>query len=311
MISGEYKISQGGEVIDVVKNVITTNGKKQLLQYIGKLREGWADTMIFGAGTTGTTAAVVGDNWMYLPIYECPVYISKVDTTAGTITLKAQIDTDAQFRFKEIGMKPANIFSGYPDAVGEKISSCSSDDSWTFPNTVTKFISRNDTTSFAGSTYGAFVKDSSEAIYLATTNPATLTKNLDLGKYPTSSQIIIGGVNSVASAAATIRFYVGGSTSKYFNYDITYPAAIGYNRIKLTQSTFTAFGGAVSSDWSDITSVWYNPASAQILDTIRIDREDTSILSDTLFSRAVLASEVTKSAGLPLDIEYTVTIGLA
>jgi hypothetical protein len=308
MISGEYKISQGGEVIDVVKNVITTNGKKQLLQYIGKLREGWADTMLFGAGTT---AAVIGDNWMGQTIYECPVYISKVDTTAGTITLKAQIDTDAQFRFREIGMRPANIFSGYPDAVGEKISNCSSDDSWTFASTATKFISRNDTTSFAGSTYGALVKDSSEAIYVATTTPPTLTKNLDLGKYPTSSQIVIGAVNSVASEVATIRFYVGGSTSKYFSYAITFPGTTGYQRIKLTQSSFTANGGAVTSDWSDITSVWYNPGSAQILDTIRIDREDTSILSDTLFSRAVLGSEVTKSAGLPLDIEYTVTIGLA
>lgn len=306
MISGEYKISQGGEVIDVVKNVITTNGKKQLLQYIGKLREGWADTMLFG---TGTTAAVIGDSWMGQTIYECPVYISKVDTTAGTITLKAQIDTDAQFRFREIGMKPANIFIGYPDAVGEKISSCSSDDSWSFTGS-SKFISRNDTTSFAGSTYGALIKESSEAIYVAN-SPVTLTKNLDLGKYPTSSKIIIGAANSVVSSAGSIRFYVGGSTSKYFSYDFTFPATTGYNIIKLTQSAFTPVGSAVTSDWSDITSIYYNSGNTQILDTIRIDREDTSILSDTLFSRAVLGSEVTKSAGLPLDIEYTVTIGLA
>src|SRR6478752_5929877 len=119
MMQGEFKISQGGEVIDVVKNTITNNGKKLIMQHLGRMRDGWGETMAFGTDGTG---ALSSNEWLGNEVYRCPIHVSKVDTTNSTITLRAVIDTDAQFRFKEMGIYPSTMFVEGQDKQGELIT---------------------------------------------------------------------------------------------------------------------------------------------------------------------------------------------
>lgn len=309
---GEYRFIQDGEVIDVVKNVITNNGKKQLLQYLGQMRDNWAGSMVFGVDPT---AANSSNEWIGLEVYDCPVSVAKVDTSTGVITLKSQISVDADFRFSEIGIRPTSLFSAGGDLAAQKISNFSDSEGW---ESIDGFKYKDDTTSFAGSTFGNYIMDGGSGAYVTAGLGITKYDALDLSGYPTTSQFNLGiatsgSMNAGGGYSVRVRFYVANSSSaKFFEYELPAGTSNAYNRRQFTMAAMTANGGATAADWANIERIdILNFSGSNVLvDTLRLDRLDNSTLSDVLFSRAAVSPTKTKYAGVPLDIEYAVTFGL-
>jgi hypothetical protein len=309
---GKFTIKQNGVVIDEAYNTITNTGKKQLVEFIGKLRDGWAEEMSFGVGTGASNAT---NEWMGLEVYSCPVSIARVDPAGQNIVLKANIEQDAQFRFTELGIRPSKTFKAAQDSSMEKILSFDTTEGIvTSPPTV-RHVDKDDAGSFAGSTYGLYVRDGSNSLYVGSGGDITIERELDLLKYASTAKILVGVVPTSAlnqGFGTGLYFYVAGSgNAKYFLAPTGAGSANTYNILAIPISSLTAQGGAVNADLANISSIRIQNLSGgnQLWDTLRVERQDNSIVSDVLFSRATTSLK-TKWAGLPLDIEYTINLGL-
>jgi hypothetical protein len=315
MIKGEYRLIQDGEVIDVAHNLITSTGKKQLLQFIGRVRDGWAETMAFG---TVNTAPNSSNQWMGNEIYSCPVSVARVDTDAGTIVLKSEIEIDSDFRFSEIGLRPSKTYKEPGVDPVTKLTNFPDTEQLLTTGSPVGFRYKSDTSAFAGSTYGAWVKDGSSSLELGPLTSATLNYEVDLSGYPTTSKIVVGVVTTDSSYGAEpynteLKFVVAGSGgTKFFSHDLSGSSTNAYNVEAVSLSSFVAEGGATAADWRNIGEIRIENYSGytQLWDTIKIERQDNTDLSDVCFSRAVFSPEKNKAAGVPLELEYVVTLGL-
>lgn len=309
---GKFTIKSGGEVVDEVYNTITNTGKKQLIEFIGKLRDGWAEEMAFGVGTGSPD---VTNEWMGLEVYSCPVSIAKVDPVGQNIVLKANIPQDAQFRFTELGIRPSKTFKAAQDSSMEKITSFDLLDSLTLMGTGVRYVNKDESLAFAGSTYGQYVRDGSNSLYIPSGEAVYIESEIDLSAYYSTGRILLGVAPSTVfnnGVNTTLRLIVAGSgDAKYFSYTLPAGTANTYNIIAIPVSSLTAAGGAVTADLQNISEIRVINGSLgnQVWDTMRVERQDNSIISDVLFSRATTTMK-TKWAGIPLDIEYTVNLGL-
>lgn len=294
-MKGTYRFYQEGELIHEEENLITTLGKVAILRYLAGYTGHFGKSIRLGVGSTAATAA---DQTLNFESLQAPVSLISPDYTNLWIVFKARVPESAAGTFYEVGLNSA--YNDQPQSGG-------SAQILTFDNTIEPW------TVGAYNTSGARVGTGNLRINPAaasTTVTSTFDTLLDLSVYSALDDFKLAYNVTANAASLYIRFYT--DPANYFTYTVTAPTA-GYKVSTFNKSNFVTTG---TPSWANITqaavSVTSNASGATTVDFdgFRIDDKDTYIQVETLVSRTVLGTPVTKTAGIPLDIEYTLDLTL-
>ena len=290
---GTYRFYQGGELIGEHSNLITTAGKKALLEYAAGYTKRLVGSLLVGVGAT---AANVADVKLNFEVARQPVTNASVDYANSAVVFKTQLPSPDEYTIYEVGAHSG----GAESAAGASqllFNMDANTDTWSSGTWVA-----------TNSRLGSALQITAGA---STTTTSTLTGlSLDLSQYSALDQFIFAvRANNAFVSNVTFRFVT--SSGNYYSASTGALSSGVYTIITANKGAFTATG---TPNWANITEVHIlvtatagGTASVDI-DGIRVEDVDANREESVLVSRAVLGAPVVKAVGLPLDIEYAITL---
>lgn len=295
-MKGTYRFYQNGVLIHEEENLITTLGKAAILRYLAGYSGHFGRSIRLGVGATAANAADLTLNFENV---QAQVSLISPDYANTWLVFKARLPENVAGSFYEVGL--SNYYSEEIQAYGSALM-------LTFDNTLENW---------SGGTYntaaGPRVGNANLRLAPAASGTTTVTLDtaLDLSGYSASDDFKLAYRNNNANATSVfIRFYT--DASNYFTYTANSPA-VNYNIATFNKNNVVSTG---SPSWANITQVGVSAtagaggAASVDFDGFRIDDKDTYNNVETLVSRTVLGAPVTKQAGVPLDVEYTLDLTL-
>lgn len=296
MMTGYYVIKDGDVELSRSNNIITTVGKRHILNYLANKITDRNRYIGIGIGTTATSQS---DYKLNFEINKYQVYTSTVDYSTGTIIMKAQLPLQLAATISELALFPG--VSTSRDADSRVITFFNNDSSWTNGTFISDSAnSKINNTSFQiASTGGTAVTAASTDIPFS------------LYGYSTDDSISIAfKQNDVNLEYIDISLY--SSDSDYYTYRIAGTAVIGHRIVETPLVNFlaTATGDPKDSISKISIKVKANASTDTTVDFdgIRINDNDTYVQETGAISRAVLISPIVKEFGRVLDLEYRLVI---
>lgn len=281
--------------------MLTFEGKNHIKRYLAGYAPAIARSIAFGVGTKAENA---GDIALSLETGKSPIVLTNYDFANNKLVYKASVPDDYVGKIYEIG-----VFSLETDpAAGEFASRLIT----TFDSTSEEWMTGASLAAF--STTNARVGE--DALYhTPTANAATTSTlsniNLDLSGYSSADSFTFAfNVGSTNTASLMFRFFT--DAGNY--YTTTFGAQTGgYKVLEVAKGSFAVTG---VPNWGNITQIQVTTTSSaagasQIeFDAIRVEDKDAASLDYILVGRKVLATPMTKTAGMALDIEFTLDVTL-
>jgi len=297
MLKGIYVFKQNGLEIGRSENVITTNGKNAIIQYLANTTNDWASAISIGGISTTESAS---DTNLYYEFARTAVTLKSYSLgSPNLIIVKGTIDSSVYANIYEIGIYPANtgsIFGTRDRLIVEDFSNLTN---WT-TSSGTAYTS----TAFSGgSPYSP--RFGANSISMSANSTITNTfYSTNLSSYSSLDTIdILANVASGKSGTLTLTLTdINGNTASFATY--TFGSTTGYQIISLPMPS-NIFGLSTVSTIQIQTS---GTNSAITLDVIRVGVKAELTPSTSLVSRSALTTPIVKNYGTPLDIEYYLQI---
>jgi len=291
MLKGTYIFKQGGVEIGRSENIITTNGKSTIIQYLANSSYDWASTIAVGAIPT---TATVNDITMKYEVARTPVTLkSYVIGSPNLIIVKGTLASTLAANIYEIGVFPYNtgqVFGTRDQLIIDDFSNLTN---WTGTYTSNSYA--------AQSPYSPRIGLNSIVIPANTTVTNSLA-SVNLAQYSTIDTLdILVNVTSGQSGTLNVVFTdVNGLTA-------TVPYTFNGSGYQVLSNVFPSSIFALSAISSiAITTVGSN--SSITVDALRVSVNAEVAASTGLISRSVLTTPIAKIYGIPLDIEYYVQL---
>jgi hypothetical protein len=295
-VKGTYRFYQNGELVGESENIITDAGKTAILRYLAGYSGHFGRSIRLGIGST---AAAAGNTALEFEVLAVPVYLITPDYTNTLLVFKGRLEDATQAVIYEAGLSTSvpdlSNFLGSRQILGFD----SSFDNFTVG-----------TWNTTGPRWGA----DNLRVTANTSTTATAVQSdvqVDLSGYSDLDVFkVAASANNANAASIFVRFYT--DASNYYTATINTPGS-GFKVSSVTKGSFVATG---VPSWANITQVAVGAtanATGQVIvdfEGVRIEDVDTFTESDILVSRTVLGTQITKSAGVPLDIEYTLDLTL-
>jgi hypothetical protein len=288
MLKGTYVFKQNGVEIGRSENIITTNGKNTIVQYLAGAVTDWASAIAVGAIST---TASVSDSTLYYEVARTPVTLkSYIYGTPNIIVIKGTLANSVAANIYEIGVYPystSQVFGTRDQLIIDDFSNLAA---WTGTYTTNAYGAQSP------------ISPRSGLYSLNLTSGNAVTNNnltLNLALYSTIDTVdLLVNVPSGSSGTLTLTLTdVNGLTST-----IAYPySTTGY------QVLSQVFPSSVFS-LSTVSSVSLSSTSNITVDTMRVSVNAELSSSASLVSRSVLSTPIAKIQGTPLDIEYYVQL---
>lgn len=306
-ITGIYRFYENGNMIYEQKNALTDLGRATAIKALIGVIPQFASELSYGIGDTANTVSgsFITNNALDYEVGRTNVIGSTLTKIAGTnreaIVFSGTINDVKSFSLREIGLYPplAGINELY---TGKEIIA--------FDDNITL-------TGLGGS--GTYITDSNIRIgsngwSLPTSNGTSSYVELNaqsgianfLSGYSVNDTFAFAFYNpSVSNVTLTTRLFT--DTSNYYTLTFSTTGS-GYKIATATKGSATITGSPI---WNNITAIriWQSAANNIFLDGMRINDTDGSDTNYGLLSRAVLATPVTKSEAIPLDIQYVLSVG--
>jgi hypothetical protein len=317
-MSGIYVFKQHRREIARSKNLITTNGKRIIAEYLSSSGGLWAGSIAVGSGTT---AASIGNTALEFEYFRVPITARSINYGGGSggkhrIILKATLPETVIGTIREVGIFP--VVSNPSRALGEStlFSLADSTENWQYYNTGTSAWEPINTT--ADTTLSRVGLD---CITMATTSGTTKYRlslsGADLSQFSANDQFSFATAwDTNKPTSVDIRF-VSDVNNYYYYPSNAVPLATlldanpsTYKVAAFNKSLWVAQGTPI---WDSITSVQFDVArtsgaSNMYIDGVRIENMDPVSPTYGIVSRSVLTTPITKVSGSELDIEYYVDV---
>jgi len=285
MIKGEWIIYEDGIEVARTENVVTINGKREILGMIaGSVPK--AGQIVYGSGDA---EALDTDESLQFPfgkeavIFAVPIY----DGLNSKVVFKARLRDGVAGEIREIGLSNSQIsespiffvFDGSEDLMIDG----SPAESWDESNT----------------------RVGANSVELSTGEVLTATRTLSIYGAAPQDELVLAGWSDTAATAVTLTLYDKGGNSTSASYTL----GTGYTIDAATIAEFS--DGGSGFDWSEIVKVEATTATGgatMALDALTI--RSVGVFGD-LISRAVYLTPVVKRSGSRMDIEYELTINLS
>lgn len=312
MITGTYKFILDGKVVAEQKNALTMSGRSIAIKSLLGVIPNFAGVISYGIGNEKNTISAstnfISNNNLQFEIGRTPVIGSSLELLNSTdiLVYKGVIDSTSQYQIYEVALFPGGITNTNADVAGSTIFDFDQVDLFTKIGTASASYLVDASESRIGSQL--FYLSQTDGVnsyigYNSTNNSLSLIDN-----YTSLDTFRLAGLDTnLYSSSINFRFY--SDENNYFSYIFTTPTSSGYFITSVEKGSAVSIG---SPNWANITTVriWQNSASYVYLDGLKIDFGSYLIDSVTgMISRAVLDTPVRKPAGIPLTIEYSLSIG--
>lgn len=289
---GKYTFKENGKVVGEGYNLITTAGKKAIIDYMAGYNQRIVDAILVGIGAT---AATVSDKSLAFEVGRSQVSLASADYANNAVVFKGQLPAQLECIIYEAGVR--SVFSNGNQFDSQLLLDFNADNTFSAGTLVA-----------TNSRIGSALQVTAAA---STTTTSTISNvYYDLSGYgPTDQFTFVYRANNAFVSTVVLRFKT--DATNYYAVSISAPASGVYTINSFNKSAAVANG---SPDWSNITSVdiavtaTAGGTASIDFDGLRIEDRDSAREDDVLVSRSVLGSPVTKTLGVPLDIEYTLTL---
>ena len=289
MLKGTYVFKQNGIEIGRSENVITTNGKQAIVQYLANSSNEWAAALSVGGINTATS---VSDTTLYYEFARSAVTLKSFKLgSPNIIIVKGTLDASISANIYEVGVYPSNTASIFGTRDRLLIEDFSTLTNWTGTYTSNAFA--------AGTVYSPRYGSYSLNVP-ANTTISNSTYSLNVSSYSTLDTLdILANVVSGKSGTITVTLTdINGNTAVFAPF--SFGSTAGYQVLSLPMPTSIFTLSTVSSIQIQTTGA----NSAIVLDVIRVGVKAELTESTSLVSRSVLTDPIVKTSGTPLDIEY-------
>jgi hypothetical protein len=293
MLKGTYVFKQNGVEVGRSENIITTNGKNAILQYLSGSIQEWASSIAVG---TINTTPTVNDLTLAYEIARSPVTLKSYKIgTPNLLIVKGTLDASIAANIYEIGVFPittSKVFGRRDTLI------------------ITDFSTPTDWVSSAGtSTSVPYAAQSSLSprvgLYsLDLSNGTTITNSnfyLDLSSYSQVDTLDVLA-NVPSGTSGSVRVTLTDLTGAYTQLSYPFDASVksGY---QVLSKNFTSAIQTLSTI-SSIKIETIGSSSEIIVDALRVSLLGEVTNTAGLVSRSVLTTPIAKVYGVPLDIEY-------
>lgn len=282
--------------------MITTEGKLHIKRYLAGYENAIAQSMVFGIGST---AEAVGDEALELEIESALINLTSYDFVNNQLVYKAEIPEDYEGKIYEVGVYSLARNPSNADSASRLIT--------TFDSATEDWIDANSVPSSFSSTATRVGADSLS--FTPSANTST-THNLneielDLSGYSSADNFVLAyNVGNANTSGMNLRFFT--STGNYYASNFAAQTA-GYKIVNISKGSLAVVG---APDWENITKIQIvvtsgaGGASNVEFDALRINDVDSPTTNHILVSRKVLATPVTKVAGMAQDMEFRINISV-
>jgi len=290
MLKGTYVFKQGGVEVGRSENIITTNGKTAILQYLSGALSEWAASIAVG---TINTTPTVNDLTLAYEVARSAVTLKSFQVgSPNLIVVKGTLAASVAANIYEVGVFPvttANIFGTRDQLIIDDFSGISN---WKGTYTTNQYAAQNSISPRIG-TYSVNIP--------AATTISNSNFYLNLSSYSQLDSLnILANVPSGSSGTLNVVLTDVSSNT----------AIVSYTFNGATTSGYQILSGKLPSNISTlgtITSV--SIQTVGVSSSITVDAIKVSVLGEItnsagIVSRSVLTTPIAKIYGVPLDIEY-------
>ncbi len=299
MIKGTYVFKQGGVEIGRSENLITTNGKNTILQYLTNATSEWASSIAVGA--LPITPTVSDINLKYELARTSVTLKSYISGTPNLIVVKGTLASSVVANIYEVGVFPLSTNQVFGTRDQYTVEDFSLISNWT-------------TTAGTAYTTNAYAAQSPisprSGLYSVNMAASSTIKNIhesiSFANYSTLDTLdILVNVPSGSSGALTIVFTdVNGNSYSFAPSRYSFNNSSGSSVYQFLSANLTSGLLALST----ISSVAISTTNAVTLDSLRVSVASEMSATTGLVSRSVLSTPIAKIYGIPLDIEYFVQL---
>lgn len=302
---GTYVFKQNGKEIGRSENLITTNGRKVLLQYLAGTRTDWAADMCFGAIDTTPSLSDIELNFetARVPV-SLKTYKSATNSNPDLIIVRGTLPASLYANIYEIGLYPESRITDVANRNNRIITDFSDLSNWVASiSDQNQSITDQGTVSITGYSaqgaasprIGGFSVDLAQnTLYQNNTFGFNLLGYSDLDTLKILAYNTAAGILTVTLKDVQNNSYV-------FNYTLSDNA--GYQVLSAPFPSNVSFTNTINS----ISISTDNTASVTI-DAIKASATTELTNEDYLISKSVLSTPIAKIYGTPLDVEYYVQI---
>lgn len=314
MIKGEYVFYENGKEIYKQPNLITNFGKRYLTSFLAGTVSGGTKDICLGIDTT---AAVNTDTRLGFEFYKLPVTLGSIDINTSTplysVIYKTTIPQDVVGIIKEVGIYPGTRTS-INNYDSKFISDFEIETDWYTSDT------NQNPTSFTSSPTPR-IGGSVLEFKFETGDTSNTTREykynvglLDISGYSSKDSLTLA-YNRAHSNLISIKIKFYTSSGNYY-YGVFTPSAGTGDKITSIDMSNVFTNTVGSPDATSISIIGFEltrtsaaSAATSYMEGFRINDEDTFDPNFGLISRSVLGSEIIKSAGRAIDIEYKLSLG--
>ena len=301
-LKGTYVFSQNGIEIGRSDNLITTNGRKVLLQYMSEARSEWAADMAIGAlETIPASLTDIGLNYETgrFPI-TLKTYQSAANGSPDLIIVRSTLPASMYANIYEIGIYPESratnastrnntLITDFSDLTNWVVSVA--DQNQSIPGQGTSAITAFTPQGTASPRIGGFSVELTQ-----NTQYQNNTFNFNLLGYSTVDTLDLLVYNTVAGNLTVTLGDVSGNTYA-FNY--TLQTNTGYQSISANFPSGVFFTSLINS-----VTIITDTTAALTIDAIKASTAQELTSEDYLISKSILSNPIAKIYGVPLDIDY-------
>lgn len=294
-MQGIYRINIAGKVHEYT-NVITNAGKVRILEAVAGKASGFADSMIAGIDIT---AAADTDRSLGFPVGGGNINVRIADPVNKKIYFKSTLPSLDNYEIRELGCYSTNFNSMQNSTFGTGsvlLAVFGSSTPWV---NVTG-------TAASATTNNKIGTDSLQYAINNTTVNGYMNLPKDYSNLPTTATFDLAYfANNLTNL--TVRFKV--DSANYFQ-TTAYSLTNGYNISKVQLGSFVATG---TPSWANIQQFEILATSTSANGLLSLDGLRYSFppsAENSLLSRVVLGTPLQKLAGVTVDIEYVLSLGL-
>jgi hypothetical protein len=288
-MQGLYRVKNGGEVSEY-RNVITDTGQLGILRAISGQRQGWAESIVAGIGSTTATSTDTELEFLYSG---GDISATIVDPVNEKLYFKSSLPLQDEFTIYELGCYSSNTLSTQSSESGGGVLMV------LFTSNI-PWIDTDGTHSTTTSNNRIGPDSISYTITASDTAAGYLTYITDMSFIPVNSTFKFA-YNVSGMADLITRFKV--DDTNYYEYN-GWSITNGYHIGSAQKSDFVSTG---SPSWDKIQSLEVSMVASGSGGTVSLDgiRYELPLSDEShLLSRVVLTTPQTKLPGVPLDIEY-------
>jgi hypothetical protein len=307
LFKGTYIYKENGKEIGRSYNIITTNGRKVLLQYLAGVKSTWAANLAIGA-IPGTPTA--DDLELNFETGRYPItlrtYQAATDSTPDLIVVRATLPSTLYANIYEVGVYPTDTTSGL-NIVDNKIFTDFSD--------LSNWVTSDGYTEIAG-----FMPQAEQSPrignYAVSLGPNTTFYNssvaFDIDLYNSIDLLQILAHNTLQGNLAVTMIDAAGYQA-VFNYslsdnpDYQILSASFPTTIKDPSGNIINISSEFLKTIKTIQFVTDSTCSVT-LDCLKASANEQIGTSDYLISKSSLSTPIAKTYGVPLDIEYYIEL---